>query len=304
LPSATAAATLAIIDDVIVVGGDAAYSSDGAWLAFSARPASGKAGPDVYVWHTGDTKARALTDDHGSVFSAWVGDRIIASRATARPADKASPAAKASPVDATASPASTARVATSFLIDPASGKEVGTRFPAVWRPVVDPSGRWMVYWTGSLAFDTTSRSWLPDSGRLVIDRWPATDSDVYDPADPQSLLSSKAEALISDWEVRWDPSGRFVAVWAGDPLDTSLGRLSLVAIDRTTGHVDADRKPALRDAPALPGFAIGDGRIAWASPPGQDGEGSRLSVLAWKGPDAGRIRSEPASSSEDIIVVH
>jgi len=67
--------------------------------------------------------------------------------------------------------------------------------------------------------------------------------------------------------------------------------------------VDAERTPVLRDAPALPGFAIGDGRIAWASPPGQDGEGSRLLVLAWKGPDAGRTRTEPASSLEDIIVV-
>lgn len=37
-PAPTAAAMLAIIEDVIVVGGDAAYSADGTWLAFSARP--------------------------------------------------------------------------------------------------------------------------------------------------------------------------------------------------------------------------------------------------------------------------
>ena len=53
-PAPTAAATLAIIKDVIVVGGEASYSPDGEWLAFSARPADGSDGPDVYVWHVGD----------------------------------------------------------------------------------------------------------------------------------------------------------------------------------------------------------------------------------------------------------
>ncbi len=243
----------------------------------------------VYVWHTGDEKARVLTKDHASVFASWVGDRILASRAVDTASDSASPATDV-------------QVPTSFLIDPSSGKEVGSKLVGVWRPVVDPSGRWVVYWAGSLVFDKTARAWLPDDGALVVDRWPA-DGDPFEAVDPQPLLAPKTDSPIKDWEVRWDPTGRFLGVWAGDPLDTGLGRLSLVAIDRSTGHVDKDRKPALRDVPALPGFAIGDGRIAWASPPGQDGEGSRLMVMAWKGPDAGRTRTEPASSLEDIIVV-
>ncbi len=289
-PAPTAAAMLAIIKDVIVVGGDAAYSPDGDWLAFSARPSAGTDGPDVYVWHTGDDQARVLTKDHASVFSSWVGDRILASRAVDVPADAASSVAGA-------------HLPTSFLIDPSSGKEVGTRLDGVWRPVVDPSGHWMVYWTGTLVLDPVARTWTPDEGRLVVDAWPAADTDTYTPDDPQSLLTPKPDVAIKDWEVRWDPTGRFVGVWVADPLDSALGRLSLVAIDRSNGHIDTERKPVLRDAPALPGFAIGDGRIAWASPPGQDGEGSRLLVLAWKGPDAGRTRTEPASSLEDIIVV-
>ncbi len=290
-PAPTAAAMLAIIKDVIVVGGDAAYSPDGDWLAFSARPVAGNDGPDVYVWHTGDDQARVLTKDHASVFSSWVGDRILASRAV----DVASPDA--------ASPGADGHVPTSFLIDPASGKEVGTRLDGVWRPVVDPSGHWMVYWTGTLVLDPVARTWTPDEGRLVVDRWPAADTDTFTPDDPQSLLTPKPDVPIQDWEVRWDPTGHFIGVWVADPLDPALGRLSLVGIDRSNGHVDAGRTPVLRDAPALPGFAIGDGRIAWASPPGQDGEGSRLLVLAWKGPEAGRTRTEPASSLEDIIVV-
>ena len=30
-----------------------------------------------------------------------------------------------------------------------------------------------------------------------------------------------------------------------------------------------------------PGFSIGNGRLAWATPPGQDGEGSRVQIVAW-----------------------
>lgn len=295
-PAPTAARALAIIDDVVVVGGEAAYSPDGEWLAFSARQAQGSDGPDVYVWHIGDMQARAVTSDHGSVFSAWVDGQVLASRAD-RVEVVAQDAARSS------DPAAAQALPVSFLIDPASGKEHDLNGFAAWRPVVDPSGRWVIYWTGSLVFDPVARTWVPAEGRLVIDRWNSVGEDASVSADPQPLLPASA-APVRDWEVRWDPSGRYLGAWVADPLSVGLGRLSLLAVNRTTGRIDLDHKPVLRDAPALPGFAIGDGRIAWATPPGQDGEGSRLLVLAWKGPDAGRVRSDPARSQEDIIVVH
>ena len=137
-PTATAAA-LAIIDDVIVVGGDAAYSSDGRWLAFSARPADGSAGPDVFVWHVGDERAEPLTDDHGTVFSAWVDGKILASRAA--PAGDGSTARR---VGGPGSPTAD--------LDPArpGDRQAARRRTSLglWRPVVDPAGRWVVYWTG------------------------------------------------------------------------------------------------------------------------------------------------------------
>ncbi len=291
-PAPTAAAALAIIDDVVVVGGDAAYSPDGSWLAFSARPAQGSDGPDVYVWHIGDVRARAVTSDHGSVFSTWVDDQLVASRADRIAVPDAGtspdPAERAQPV--------------SFLIDPTSGNEHALKRFDAWRPVVDPSGRWVVYWTGSLVFDPIARTWIPADGGLMIDRWGSVGDDPSASADPQPLLPT-GTAPVLDWKVRWDPSGRYLGAWVGDPLSPGLGRLSLLAVDRSTGRIDPNHKPVLRDAPALPGFAIGDGRIAWATPPGQDGEGSRLLVLAWKGPDAGRVRGDPARSLEDIIVV-
>ena len=77
---------LAIASGVKVVGQAAAFSPDGDWFAFSARPSDGSTGPDVYVWRVGDDAARPLTKDHRTVFSSWQGDRIIASRpTTARP---------------------------------------------------------------------------------------------------------------------------------------------------------------------------------------------------------------------------
>ncbi|HSS35535.1 MAG TPA: hypothetical protein VLR93_04620, partial [Patescibacteria group bacterium] len=289
-PTATATA-LAIIEDVIVVGGDAAYSADGEWLAFSARPADGSTGPDVFVWHVGDDRARPLTDDHQTVFSTWVDGKILASRA-------------ASAVDSAAgeSPDPEHQVPISVQLDPATGKQRGSDLLGLWRPVVDPAGRWVVYWTGSLSLDADTHMLQPADGRLVIDRWDADLGDGPDgTSDSRSLVDVKNADPIRDWEVRWDPTGRFLGMWIADPLTAGLGRLDLLAIDRTTGKVDPDHKPTLRAAPALAGFAIADGRIAWATPPGQDGDGSRLLILAWKGPDAGRTRSQPAP--EDIVVV-
>jgi len=289
-PAPTLAQALAIISDVVIVGAAPIYSPDGEWLAFSARPAHGQTGPDVYVWHLGDATARPLTRDHGSVFSGWHDGRILASRGQAAIVDGVATDPMARP--------------TSFLLDPASGKERPLEGFHGWRPVVDPSGTWVVYWRGSLAWNAEARTFVPDDGTLVVDRWAAWDgSDPAPPSDPQPLLAGRPDAVVHDWDVRWDPTGRFVGAWIADPLMPTLGRLSLVAIDRATGRVDPDAKPALKNVPSRPGFAIGDGRIAWATADGQDGEGSRLTVLAWKGPDAGRIRTEAAGPNEDIVVV-
>jgi hypothetical protein len=277
-----------------VVGGDAAYSPDGEWLSFSARPADGSHGPDVYVWHFGDQAARALTTDHSSVFSDWVDGMILASRSSPGPTsdwEGGSP-----------EPDQTGLV--SVLLDPTTGQQRGAPLDGIWRPVVDPTGRWVVYWLGTLVHDETAHAYVPDQGRLVIDDWAAVLAEAPGQTpDPQPLLDPKSDAPIRDWEVRWDPTGRYVGAWVADPLSTGLGRLSLMPIDRTTGRVEEGRKPLLRDVSALAGFAIGDGRIAWATPPGQDGEGSRLLVLAWKGPDAGQITSNPAATPGDIVVV-
>jgi hypothetical protein len=296
-PAPTLPSAVAIISGIVVAGGDVAYSPDGAWLAFSARPATGTDGPDVYVWHVGDAAARPLTTDHATIFSSWVGGEILASRAVAI-------LSLGSP-----SPAPETFVPSSFALDPVTGIERPLGGDLGWRPVVDPTGRWVAYWTGTLRFDPNANAWVPDAGRLVVDTWyPAVQDGtgaVSTPTpDPQPLLDPKPGQTIRDWTLRWDPTGTFIAAWVGDPLVEGLGRISLIPIDQTTGRPSPEAVPLLRDAPALAGFAIGDGRLAWATPSGQDGDGSRLEVLAWQGTDAGKTRTEPAPPQETILVVH
>jgi hypothetical protein len=53
--------------------------------------------------------------------------------------------------------------------------------------------------------------------------------------------------------------------------------------------------------PALPGFSIADGRLAWATPRGQGGEGSRVQVVAWTDDAVGAVESGPV---ENVVVIH
>jgi hypothetical protein len=108
---------------------------------------------------------------------------------------------------------------------------------------------------------------------------------------------------VRDWDVHWDPSGTRLAAWIADALDPYLGRLSLLSIDAPSGRVDLGRS-LLIDVPALSGYSIADNRIAWATPPGQDGEGSRLQVLAWNSMGQGQLDSQPATGGDAVIVVH
>ncbi|MER3418864.1 MAG: hypothetical protein C4343_07210, partial [Chloroflexota bacterium] len=79
-------------------------------------------------------------------------------------------------------------------------------------------------------------------------------------------------------------------------------RLSLFTIDPQTGAIDP-QGVTLRDAPALAGFSLEPGRLAWAVPPGQGGEPSRVRVLAWNGTDIGTAVSQPGAGTMPVIVV-
>jgi hypothetical protein len=99
--------------------------------------------------------------------------------------------------------------------------------------------------------------------------------------------------------VRWDPSGRHLAVWIADATDRSAGRLSLFAVNADGSVGDT----LLADIAALPGLSLGSDRLAWASPPGQNGQGSTMSVYAWSKDGAGSLRGAPDPGTDELVVV-
>ena len=274
-PEPTLEAVLAIATDIEVIGESAAFSSDGSWFAFTARPVDGSAGPNVYVWHVGEPTARALTDDGASYFASWTEAGLVASR----------PAEADAPVSAVAS----------VLVDPETGAE--TPLGSVWRPIVDPTDTFAIVWAGSLAHPTGADGpWVPADGRLELRTWSAAGPGKEPPAGPERIVTAKASG---GYDVRWDETGEWVAVWVADPLDPAIGRLTLYRLDRDDERLErVDGAPV--KVPALPGFSIGEGRLAWATPPGQGGEGSRIQIAAWDEDHVGTVESAPG---EGLVVI-
>jgi hypothetical protein len=347
----------AILTGVVVVG-DAAYSADGSWLAFSARPIDGSVGPDLYLWRVGDSVASAATADHLTFFAGWLGNRVLASRvesidspaaleppdlagaAPAEPADtpkpgktpkpggpKPNPTPESTPeatngTDAEASPVASEPPledhAVSFLLDPETAAVTDLAGLDIWRPVVSPTSRTIVYWSGTLVPDGTGTGWDIGTGRLVLDGWidpAATPTPSPDPSAPTEATPTPevltdplataapapapgpagfpvvlAEGPLAAYEASFDPTGTRLAIWVADPTNPEVGTLRLVAIDGVTGLTRFDVDP-LPGVAALRGFSIGEGRLAWVTPSGQDGDASHVHVLAWTGDEFGHLRS-------------
>jgi hypothetical protein len=276
---------------VKIVGQSAAYSPDGAWFAFTARPSDDTAGPDIYVWRVGDALARPLTNDHTSVFASWAGSRLLGSRPA--PAVASSVAGTAS---ATGTPAATGPTAPqSFFLDPVNGLETPISRSA-WRPTVDPTNHWAVTWDGTVTIGPDGLTPVPATGSLVLHGF-TPDVGLNAGAASATLV---AEGTFPEFDVRWDETGTWLAVWLADASDPSIGRLSLLQVDPTTGELTRPHG-APHDVTALPGFSIANGRLAWATPPGQGGEGSRVQIVAWTNETVGAVESGPV---EDVVVVH
>ena len=119
-------------------------------------------------------------------------------------------------------------------------------------------------------------TWVPKTGRLILGAWPDGGGD------PQVL----AEGPISDWDVQWDDSGTELAVWVARDGADGAGKLSLYSIDPDTGRADLDH-PHLDAVPAIGGFALQPGRLAWSAP--DQGGDTSVEVLAWSGDTFGRV---------------
>ncbi len=176
-PTTAPAEAKPILTDVIAAGAPAAWSPDGTTLAFSAMPADGSRGPDIYTWHPGQPVARVLTRDHRSWFASWVGKRVLLSRTPAVAARGKAPSASPSASDSSAA----GLVAQTVLLDPASGASRPVALERAWLPSVDPTGRFAIFFQGSLVRDGTSVR-PGASGRLLMADWRALDPFAPKPA--------------------------------------------------------------------------------------------------------------------------
>jgi len=182
----------------------------------------------------------------------------------------------------------------SFLIDPATGAATRIDRPAIWRPVVDPTNRSVVFWTGDQALDPATNTWVTTSGRLVSADWQALSAV---PATSRHAASGSAgQAGATDWDVRWDPSGRHLAVWIADATDPSIGRLSLYAVN-ADGTVATRCSPTWRRSQASRSAAIG-----WPGPARRpERQGSTISVYAWSDTGSGSMYGAPDPGSDPIV---
>ncbi len=298
-PSPTAASIIEIASGVTVVG-EAAYSTDGRWLAFSARPSDGSAGPDLYLWNVGQPAAQAVTTDHRTYFSTWLGGRILGS--SVEPAS--GPAASGGKPDASPSTKTGRGEAhpVSFLLDPTTLVRTDIAQPDLWLPVVDITGHYAAYWSGTLLPSPDGLDWSLGKGALVLSGW-STGLDAAaspEPTDVPTLGPVGTPITVVDghsaaFKAKFDPSSTRLAIWVGEELDADVGRLHLVVLDPATGAVVAGPEP-LPGAPALRRFSIDWGRLAWVSPSGQDGHESSVQVLGWSGTSFGEIRTIPAKA--------
>lgn len=153
---------LAILEGVDSAGAPPAWSPSGDTLAFSAMPTDGAHGPDVYIWRAGDARARPITNDHGSFFASWAGERIVASRIVPAAAPDAVP-----DID-------------TVVIDPMTQAELVVDGPQMWLPAVNQQGSLAVAWYGDLSWSNG----LPSAGvgALYLVDW--TTLDPYATAAP------------------------------------------------------------------------------------------------------------------------
>jgi hypothetical protein len=256
---------LEIAHGVIVVGSTAAYAPDGSMFAFTARLADGSAGPDVYVWTVGDQGARRVTTDHSSVFSNWLGGRLLVSRvADGKPS--------------------------TVLMNPASGAESTVGGGATWRPSVGPGRQAAVWWDGPVKLADDGVTPVLGTGHLVLGAWPAGSS-----SDKPQVLHAGS---LTDWDVHWDSDGTVLGVWTTTKEAGAAGSLSLFAIDAATGRADLDH-PLLDAAPAFAGFSLESGRLVWSAP--ADGGDTTVKVLAWSGDNRGSVE---LPTEQGTTVVH
>jgi hypothetical protein len=295
-PAAVQAEPIAILSGYEIVGRDPEFSADGNIVAFAAQPVDHGTGPDVFVWRTGQAQATQITFRHSGLFAGWFGGRVMISEISVQTGGAA---------------ASALQINRPMLL-----------------PAVDPTGRYLVYWAGTVERDPATGLWQPGSGDLYFDSWsdleltpvslsapaapttapsasptavsspsdvptdvpsptaepsapdasPASSPSITDAAPtispaitaapsssvPQPLPVAAAPGMVRTWSVAWDDSGSHVAIWVADPGSSTVGRLSLFAIDPSSGFVKTN-DPLMANDKVISNVAFDAGRLIYTS---------------------------------------
>ena len=97
-----------------------------------------------------------------------------------------------------------------------------------------------------------------------------------------------ADGPLTDFDARFDPTGTRLAVWVGRG-ESTVGLLSLFSFEDGSWAHGAER--GLAGMPALRGFSIDDGRLAWVAPATAGGASRRVQVLGWTADGIGSVES-------------
>jgi hypothetical protein len=238
-----------IASDVVLVGSVSAYNASGTLFAFSARPADGSAGPDVYVWNTTEPRARRVTSDHASVFAGWHSGDLVVSRIGDGSGD-------------------------TYLIDPANRRESGP-VSRGWLPTISPNRQAAVWWDGDVRFASDGVTPATGKGRLVLGPW-----------EREGSVEELAAGPLRDWQVRWAPNSTVVGVWTAGARRSDPGSLSLYRVSDDGLSIDT-RHPILEDEPAFAGFALDKDHLVWSAP-GANGK-QVVRVFAWNDEGSGIV---------------
>jgi hypothetical protein len=238
-----------IASDVIVVGPVAAYNRAGTRFAFTARPADGSSGPDVYVWNTSEPRARAITTDGRSVFAGWHSGDLVVSRVGDGDG-------------------------MTILVDPVDGTESGVVSDG-WLPTTSPNRRAAVWWDGDVRFGRDGVTPVTGAGNLVLGPWGRD-------GGTQQL----AKGPLDGWSATWDPNGSVLAVWTAGSKDGAPGSLSLYRAADDARTVDL-ANPILEDEPAFEGFVLDTDHLAWPTT-SADGK-PVVRVLGWNDEGVGVV---------------
>ncbi len=263
-PTPSIAISIAIASDIELVGESAAFSADGAWFAFTARPGDRSRGPDVYVWQVGDASARQITTDGSTVFASWDGEQDRGEPTPPRTVEVGGERGRAG------DGAHRSRDRRGIARPGMSGDRSWTR----------PSSR-AIGWTGSLTLADDGSTWTPGDGTLELRDWSA------DGAQRQGSGQGRGGLVVADaakagFDVRWDEAGDWVAIWIADPGDPTVGRLSLYRVDIARGRLELAQGRA--------GRCAGTARLLDRRRPARLGDAARPGRRGQPGPDRGLER--------------